>query len=158
MRRRLAFALAAAVVVVVTPAAPDAADDKVDLATWDQSRAYGGIRATEFLGSEVRGEAGAEIGDVDRLFVDRDGRGTKIVVESDSAYDAGHVHLAVPWEDVVLGAADDAVAVPIDADNVADFGRFRDDPEPGVAQWRARDLLHDLVYLASATSTASSRI
>lgn len=49
----------------------------------------------------------------------------------------------------MLGAADDAIAVPIDADNITDFGLFRESPEPGVAEWRATDLLYDLVYLAS---------
>jgi hypothetical protein len=61
---------------------------KIDLATWDQ--AYGGLRATEFLGSQVRRKAGTKVGEVDR-----DGQVTKIVVESESVFDAGHVHLAV---------------------------------------------------------------
>ena len=145
-RRALA---AASTAVLVVAATPQAADQKIDLATWDQSGAYGGMRATEFLGSEVRGKAGTKIGEVDSLHIDREGQVTGIVVESESAFDAGHVHFAVPWDDVVLGAADDAVAVPIDADNVAHFSLFRDDPKPRVAQWRATDLLHDLVYLAS---------
>ena len=150
MRQRLAVALAGATLLALaTSAAPDAADEKIDLATWDQSGAYRGIRATEFLGSEVRGKTGTPIGEVDSLYVDRDGQVTKIVVESESVFDAGHVHLAVPWDDVVLGAADHAVAVPVDADNLTDFSLFREDPAPGVAAWRATDLLYDLVYLAS---------
>ena len=148
MRKRLAFALTVAALMIRADA-PDAAEEKIDLATWDQSRAYAGMRATEFLGSEVHGKAGTKIGEVDSLYIDRDGQVTRIVVESEGAFDAGRVYLAVPWDDVVLGAADDAIAVPIDADNVPDFSLFRDGPEPGVAQWRATDLLHDLVYLAS---------
>ena len=60
MRKRLAFAAATAVALVAS-GAPEAADDKIDLATWDQSRAYRGIRATESLDWKVRGETGQEI-------------------------------------------------------------------------------------------------
>jgi len=129
--------------------AVDAADDKIDLTTWDQSLVYRGWRATEVLGTKVYGKGGDVIGDVENFYVDMNGLLTKVIVESGGVFDVGDVHLAVPWNEVKKWPGEDGILVPIDNDNVPEFSLFREDPKPAVAVWRATSLIGDLVYLAS---------
>ena len=57
MRNRLVCMISTVAAVVLTASHASHADDQIDLATWDQSRAYAGILVTEFLDWSVHGPA-----------------------------------------------------------------------------------------------------
>jgi sporulation protein YlmC with PRC-barrel domain len=149
MRNDLIIACSAVALLTCPHPWQDAiANDKIDLTTWDQSLAQRGRRATELFDTKVYGEGGEEIGEVENFYIDRDGQVTRIIIESGGVFDIGDVHLAVPWNEVKMWPDEDGILVPINDDNVPDFSLFREDPAPGVAAWRATDLIHDLAYLA----------
>lgn len=139
------------VLLVLTAGTGAAAQDqdRIDLATWDQAVAYRGWRAQEFLDAVVYGKNAERLGEVLNFYIDREGQVTKVIIESGGIFDIGDVHLSVPWGDVTTWLSEtDGIVVPIDNDNIADFSLFREDPSPGVAEWRATDLIDDHVYLA----------
>lgn len=146
--RWMMAASAAALAAWQVPALAGSADDKIDLTTWDPSLIHRGWRATEFFDTKVYGQGGDQVGTVENIYVTMDGRVSKVIVESGGLLDIGDVHLAVPWDDLKMWPGEDGILAPIDNDNVPEFSLFRDDPEPGVATWRATDLIGDLVYLA----------
>ncbi|MCB2056042.1 MAG: PRC-barrel domain-containing protein [Geminicoccaceae bacterium] len=127
-------------------AAHAGAQEKIDLATWDQASLYDGISLEDMLGEDVVDPNGEEIGDVRNILVTPDGRISRIIVEAGGFLDIGDTHLAVPWDQLQFD--DDAVVVPISEDSVDEFDLFgKNYPEIAQNEWKAFDLLSDTVYL-----------
>lgn len=139
-----------------TAMSANAAQDKIDLATWDQAKFYKGWSAEEMFNKPVRAENGEEIGHVENIIVDAEGRVKKIIVEAGGFLDIGDTHLGVNWDQVKLAPEDEALVVPIDPDSVPAFSLFDNDENipSGPRAWRATELLGDYVKLKDVPAFA----
>jgi sporulation protein YlmC with PRC-barrel domain len=131
-------------------AAANAADasDKIDITTWDQAKLYEGWTAEQLFDTEVRGVSKEDIGEIENIVVNADGKATKIIVEAGGVFDIGDTHFAVPWTQVQFGPNMEWVQIPVDEDNVDNFSLFDDDEvTTGPRAWKASELINDYVTL-----------
>lgn len=137
-------------VLALLAATPATAQEMVDLKDWDQSKLYDGWSAEALFDTPVYGVEGEDIGEVENLIVDADGKVEAIVVEAGGVWDIGDTHFRVPWGDVEVGPAMERLTVPVDEDNVANFSLFDDEVVTGPQSYRATELIDDLVSLKDA--------
>jgi hypothetical protein len=118
--------------------------------------------------AEVIGANGEEIGDVENIILNRQGRILGIVAEVGGFWDIGDTHVFVPWDQVRIGPDLDRVAVPVTEENVEDYSSFSeerltrttagrtqvvaDDLAAGQGIWKATDLIDDRAYLSDRRS------
>jgi len=122
--------------------------EKIELSSWDYQALYeSGWRANELIGSTVVGGGGEEIGEVSNIIVGADDTAEAIVVEAGGFLDMGVTYLRVPWDQVEWSPDAQQVQVPVQAENVAQFSLFGDDPEVGREAWRVTNLVGDYVSL-----------
>ena len=149
-RQHASITTAIALALAATPlAAAGAATDKIDITTWDQAELYEGWTAEQLFDTEVRGSENDELGEIENLVIGADGKVTKIIVEAGGFLDIGDTHFAVPWDRVEFGPDMEWVRIPVDEDNVEEFGLFEGGEEPttGPRAWRASELINDYVRL-----------
>lgn len=139
----IALALSAAPLATVS-----AANDKIDIASWDQADLYDGWTAEQLFDTEVRGSNDEDIGEIENLVVDADGKVRKVIVEAGGFLDIGDTHFAVPWDQVEFGPDLEWVKVPVDEDSIENFSLFEgEEVETGPRAWRASELINDYVTL-----------
>ena len=123
---------------------------QIDVATFGE--AYDEIRqgwtAEWMMDQPVYGAQGEDVGEVDQIFINRDGEVSAIVVEAGGFWDIGDTHLRIPWDRVELGAGG-RIVVAVDEDDVPNFDLFNFDDEegPGPRSFRASELIGDYVRL-----------
>jgi sporulation protein YlmC with PRC-barrel domain len=150
MRRKHALITTAITLTLAAAplAAANAAGDKIDITTWDQAKLYDGWTAEQLFDTEVRGSSKEDIGEIENIVVNADGKATKIIVEAGGVFDIGDTHFAVPWDQVEFGPDLAWVQIPVDEDNVDDFSLFDDDEvTTGPRAWKASELIDDYVTL-----------
>lgn len=126
-----------------------AAGDKIAITSWDQAELYDGWTAEQLFDTEVRGASDEDLGEIENLVVNADGKVTKIIVEAGGLFDIGDTHLAVPWEEVEFGPDMEWVKVPVDEDSIENFSLFDDEEvKTGPRAWRASELINDYVTLS----------
>ncbi|MCD6680998.1 MAG: PRC-barrel domain-containing protein [Burkholderiaceae bacterium] len=127
----------------------EAAHDPIDIRRWDTAALRGGHSAERLLDTTVRGEDGRQLGEVENFLVDKQGRITGIIVESQGFLEVGDTHFLVPWKQVEMGPNLSYVKVPVNERNLPDFSLFNDDEsiyKPG-AIYRGNELLGEFVRL-----------
>lgn len=126
-----------------------AADDPIDITTWDQRALYQGWSAERMMDTAVRGKNGEDIGEIENIIVNADGQVEKIIVEAGGFMDIGDTHLSIPWDQVEVAPKLEYVTIPVDEDTVPNFSLFagRDDIPAGPRAWRVTELIDDYVQL-----------
>lgn len=137
----------------------------IALTDWDYDQIYeNGWSLSELIEAEVVGEDGNEIGDVENVLLDETGQIVSVIAEVGGFLDIGDTHVAVPFDQVEVGANLDKITVPVDQDNVEDYSIFGDfgyftAPEADTTQvvnsdlvtgprvWKATELLDDYAIL-----------
>lgn len=139
----------------------------VSLDTWSYDALYrDGLRADELMDADVIGmddNERDEIGSVENVILDRDGQIVAIIAQVGGIWDIGDTHVAVPWDQVQLTR--DGVRVPVNEDNVDDYGLYRDntnfrkgangirvvddDLQTGARTWKLSELVDDYAVLRS---------
>ncbi len=121
------------------------------------------MSADEFLGTEVYGAGGEEIGDVEDLVVSSDGRVVSLIAEVGGFWDIGDTHVSIPWTEVVARPGG-GVLVPVTEDTVDEYSLFAgeepdvatlseevrsglDDQELGPRAWRISELVGDFARI-----------
>lgn len=146
-RGMLSRAAGAAAVAALATAPGRTADDGA-LFGWDAGQLQGGWRAEQMTDAPVYGGSGAEIGEVADIVVGPDDQVQAFIVEADAFLDFGDVHLRVPWDLIDLTPGTEGVRVPVDEDNVADFGLFGEEVETRPRARRVSELIGDDARLA----------
>lgn len=128
------------------------ATDTVQITTWDTAPLYRGLRAEQLLDTDVYGEDGNEIGEVENIIVGPDGKIRSLVVEAGGFWDIGDTHVAVPWNQVKISTDNNRVFVPLKEDNLPNFSLFNNDENVGTGprEWKVTELLDDTVQLRDA--------
>ena len=122
--------------------------EKIDIALWNQTDLYDGWTAEQLYDTQVIGITGEDIGEIENLVINADGRVTDIIVEAGGIFDIGDTHFAVNWDEVEFAPDMEWVQVPVEEDNVANFSLFGDDEVvTGPRAWRASELINDYVAL-----------
>ncbi len=148
---RLATAtLFSASVLALTPgtmqpaAAQEGQQEPIEIHNWTYAEAYQGWRADELLNGDVVDQDGEDIGEIEDLIINTDGRIERVIIEAGGFLDIGDTHFAMDWSEVTM-LDTDTITVPFDEDNIEDYSIFGDiDSEPvGPRHWRVRELLGD---------------
>lgn len=172
MRTLLMTTAAALAIAMPASAAQKSTIDKladpgevVKLSSWNMNDAYrDGMRTDALLDAEVRGRNGEEIGEVEDVIFDADGKIASVIAEVGGFWDIGDTTVNVPWNKVTVGADLEYVQVPVTEDSVDDYPLFEDrrltaeaaggktgavddDVETGRRAFRATELIGDYVYL-----------
>lgn len=131
--------------------APALAADKVDIRTWtlDES-ARAGWSVKKLIGAKAFGPNRKQIGNVENLILDPDGKVRKLIVTTGGFLGIGDTPLAVSWKDVKIGPNVDYVNTPLTAESVEKYGLFDGMPDKvaiGPREWRATELIGDYVNL-----------
>lgn len=123
---------------------------------------------TMFDETDVVGENGDEIGDVENVLIDADGSILSLIVEVGGFWDIGDTHVNVPWDEVTLGADLSRITVPVNEENVEDYSVFAaeevftgpeeidttqvvdDDLYAGERVFKATELIGDYAYLTGS--------
>lgn len=132
-----------------TAAQPAVAGDPIDIRRWDVNTLRGGYSAERLLDTTVRGENNRKLGEVENFLVDKEGRITGIIVESQGILEVGDTHFFVPWKQVELGANLSYVQVPVNERTLPDFSLFNNDEsiyKPGTV-FRGNALIGEFVRL-----------
>ena len=112
----------------MSPAASGAIDAGrvISLSEWQYEDLYEqGWSAENFIDEmEVYGENGEEIGDVEDLIVDPQGKLLSVVAEIGGFWDIGDTHVSVPWDQVTVNEARDGITVPVTEENVDEYDAF----------------------------------
>ena len=149
-RKHALITTAITLALSATPlAVASAASDKIDITSWDQAELYDGWTAEQLFDTEVRGSDDEDIGEIENLVLNADGKVTKIIVEAGGFLDIGDTHFAVNWDEVEFAPDLEWVKVPVDEENVQNFSLFDDseDVATGPRAWRASELINDYVTL-----------
>ncbi|WP_349370168.1 PRC-barrel domain-containing protein [Salinarimonas sp.] len=102
------------------------AENVVSLEGWAYDDLYaGGMSAEEFIDEyDVYGAAGEDIGDVEDVIVGADGSILAVVAEIGGFIDIGDTHVAVPWGEIEMNAAEQAITIPVTEENVENYGLY----------------------------------
>ena len=106
---------------------------------------YQGFRASRLMGQDVYGPNGNEIGEVQDVFVNPQGRLTAVIVEAGGFLDIGDAAFRVQWKDVNLTPSREGVQIPITEDRAERYGLF-DGPETvltNAREFRLSELIGD---------------
>ena len=123
------------------------------LGNWDAQRLYRNTwSAEEMIDTDVRGQAGEEIGEVKDIVVGQDGRITQVIVEVGGFLEIGDQHIGVPWRDVRIGENMQFVQVPlreVENGTYSLHGRIPQGEEVATAltSWRVNELIGDYASL-----------
>lgn len=147
----------------------------IALSDWSYDTLYSGDSwsVEELFGTDVHGADGEDIGDVEDLVIDADGRVVALIAEVGGFWDIGDTHASIPWNEVEV-AIGDRVAVPITEDTVDDYDIFGfsglvtdnlegqvvsgvDDEPLGPGLWRASELIGDYARI-NADTTGEGRL
>ena len=98
----------------------------ISLSEWQYDDLYAqGWSAEDFIDEiEVYGENGDEIGDVEDLIVDPEGKLLAVIAEVGGFWDMGDTHVSVPWSEVSFNEARDGIVVPVTEENVDEYDAF----------------------------------
>lgn len=123
-------------------------EDRIDITTWNYSDLYQGWSVENFLDADVYDEDGEEIGEVEDLIVNPDGKVERLVIEAGGFLDIGDAHFTYPWQDANIASLD-RVEVQFDQDNIEDYSLFGNiEGEPaGPRNWRITELMNDYAAL-----------
>lgn len=110
---------------------------------------YRGIRASRLMDQDAYGPNGNEIGEVQDIFVDPQGRVTAIVIEAGGFLDIGDAAFRVSWSEVNLTPGREGVQIPITEERAERYDLF-DGPETvatGAREFRLSELMGDYARL-----------
>lgn len=135
----------------------------VSLPDWHPDVSGANARSVEALiDNDVIGANGEDIGDVENVMFDAEGRAVSIIAEVGGLWDIGDTHVNVPWNE--LEFTGDGVIVPVTEDTVGDYSLFEaenlgadtaanqiteleggwfSDVDTGPRIWRATELIDD---------------
>jgi sporulation protein YlmC with PRC-barrel domain len=133
------------------------------LQDWDYDKIYGSSWSLDkLMDIEVIGPTGDEIGEVENVIINNEGRIVGIIAEVGGFIDIGDTHVFVPWDQITFNQTLERVTIPVTQDNVEDYV-YKDpvlmqveaghrqvvqsDPATGWQLWKASDLLEDYAYL-----------
>lgn len=102
------------------------AERAIPLNEWRERDLYAdGWSADDFLDEmDVHGPDGEEIGDVEDIIVDADGKIVAIIAEVGGLWGIGATHVSIPWDQVEVDRAEQRVHVPVTEQNVDDYDPF----------------------------------
>ncbi|MEX2479995.1 MAG: PRC-barrel domain-containing protein [Gammaproteobacteria bacterium] len=139
----------------------------IALDTWNYDELYAdGWSLEEFVDeAEVRGPGGDEIGDIENVVFDEKNRITAVIAEVGGFWDITDTHVAVPWDEVEVGAGLEYVQIPVTEETVEDYpiyGEYSlftedaanntrvvdDELATGPRLWKATEVLGDYALLA----------
>jgi sporulation protein YlmC with PRC-barrel domain len=118
----LTLILSAAMAV---PAAAQTIDtDVIALTEWDYDDVYAeGMSAEEFIDDmEVFSRNGENIGDVEDIIANQDGKLIAVIAEVGGFWDIGDTHVSVPWSEIEMSP--DGITVPVTEETIEDYGLF----------------------------------
>lgn len=100
--------------------------DIVSLSDWGYDALYqNGFSSDDFIDdTEVYGESGDPIGDVEDLLIGTNGRVVAVIAEVGGFWDIGDSHVSIPWSDVRMTEDGEGIVVPVTEDNVDDYGVY----------------------------------
>lgn len=130
-----------------------ARQDTRSLSDWDISRLYrNNWSAREMIGTDVRGAANEEIGEVKDVIVGRNGKASQVVVEVGGFLEIGDQHIGVPWQDVQIGPNMNYVQVPLREVENGTYSLYGAVPQGenvwgGYGTWRVNELIGDYASL-----------
>ncbi|WP_207460003.1 PRC-barrel domain-containing protein [Azospirillum sp. SYSU D00513] len=140
----------------------------VSLEHWNYDDLYrNGWGAEQLIDTEVVGQNGEEIGEVENILVGPDGNIRSVIVAAGGFFGLGDAHFAVPWNKVQVGSRMERVTVPITQANHGDYDLFGasgfdveaksgsgvrrvEEGQAGAGQprvWRATELIGDMARL-----------
>ncbi len=100
--------------------------DVISLPDWHPDVSGANVQSVESLiDDDVLDAGGEDIGDVENVMFDADGKAVSIIAEIGGIWDIGDTHVNIPWNDLEFTA--DGVRVPVTEDNVGDYSLFDDD-------------------------------
>jgi sporulation protein YlmC with PRC-barrel domain len=97
----------------------------IPLREWNYKQLRDGWSAKAILGAPVREPSGDEIGEVENLFIDGQGKIVALVVQFGSFWKLGETHVAIPWQNAEHN--DHGILIPITEEAVRGYGRFEQD-------------------------------
>ena len=133
---------------------------------WDYDMIYGqGWSAKRLMDkASVYGPTGDDIGSVENLVIDQDGKIAGIIAQVGGFLDIGDTHVFVPWDQVQVSSGLRRVTIPVTEDTVEDFSTWPDaylrkaetgsrrvvesDLATGPRIWRATELIGDYGFLS----------
>lgn len=125
------LAASAVALALASAAAAQDADvqaEIVPMAEWTYDDLYAdGIRVDELVGGEVIGPSGEDIGDVENVLFDQDGRVLSVIAEVGGFLELGDTHVSIPWGQVEVRDDGEEVVVPLTQETIEDYTLFTDD-------------------------------
>ena len=123
---------------------------EIDIRTWkldDAARA--GWSVKKLIGTKAFGPNRKQIGNVENLIFDPDGKVRKLIITTGGFLGIGDTPLAVNWKDVKIGPDVDYVNTPLTAESVEKYGCSMVCPTVAIGprEWRATELVGDYVNL-----------
>jgi sporulation protein YlmC with PRC-barrel domain len=101
--------------------------DIIALPEWDYDELYAdGISVEDLIDAEVLGPTGEEIGDVENVIFDTDGKALSVIAEVGGFLDIGDTHVNVPWDQLKIAADGDSVTIPLTQETIEDYSLFAD--------------------------------
>lgn len=140
----------------------------VSLDQWNYGEINDGTSAEMMLDEyDIRSQTGDEIGDLEDIIIGAGGEVLSIVGEVGGVWDLGDTHVSVPWNEVTINDAQNAVEVPLTEDNIEDYDSFVysglaesqlgdqatmgvDDLPTDARAWRVSELIGDYARLKGA--------
>lgn len=135
-----------------------------------------GISVEDLLDADVNGPTGEDIGEVENVLFDQDGRVLSIVAEVGGFLEMGDTHVNIPWDQVEVFEAGDEVTIPVTQETVEDYTLLTDEyvtvadastdieevggdnagvVNTGPQVWHATDLIGDTARLREGNGYAS---
>lgn len=152
-------------------ASPVSDADVLSLRDWQVRDVYEqGWSARALRDADVIDATGEDVGDVETIVVDADGRIVSLLMEVGGVLGMGQTMINVPWEEVEVGPGLESVRIPVTEEAmeryedftramltarvageeitpVEDEGWFADDVATGPRAWRVEELIGDYAYL-----------
>jgi sporulation protein YlmC with PRC-barrel domain len=100
----------------------------VPLADWGYDELYAdGISVEEMLDADVNGPTGDDIGDVENVLFDEDGRVLSVIAEVGGLLEIGDTHVNIPWERISAAAFDDGIEIDLTQEAIEEFTLLTDE-------------------------------
>lgn len=114
-----------------------------------QAELYRGWRGSRLVGEDVYGRNGEEIGEINDIILNRDGRIIAVIVEAGGFLDIGDSHVRIPWNQVNLTGYREGIQIPYAEDQLDSAGLFNDTENifVGPREFRFSELRGDYVRL-----------
>ena len=127
-----------------------------------------GMSVEDLLDAAVTGPTGDDIGEVENVLFDQDGRVLSIIAEVGGFLEMGDTHVNVPWDRVEILESGEELMIPLTQDRIEDYTLLTDDyvtatdassdleevggdnagvVGTGPQVWRATDLIGDTARL-----------